>query len=97
MAQEICKKNGAKTPIQKKDHHGKRATQYERCICGTGANRAQWACVDALPNRGRYFPPGLPASGHEMGHGNPDAPGVIERYGENFDLQTGSRSNFRSL
>jgi hypothetical protein len=32
-----------------------------------------------------------------MGHGNPDAPGVIERYGENFDLQTGSRSNFRSL
>ena len=49
------------------------------------------------PTVAAIFRRGLPASGHEMGHGNPDAPGVIERYGENFDLQTGSRSNFRSL
>jgi hypothetical protein len=39
----------------------------------------------------------LLASGHEIGHGDPDAPDMIERYGENFDLQTGSRSNFGSF
>jgi len=36
------------------------------------------------------------AAGHEIAHGDPDAFDV-ERYGENFDLPTGSRGNFRSL
>ena len=39
----------------------------------------------------------LIVAGQEIAHGDPDAPGVIERGGENFDLQTGSRGNFRSL
>jgi hypothetical protein len=39
----------------------------------------------------------LIAAGREIAPGDPDAPGVIERRGGNFDLQTGSRGNFRSL
>ena len=39
----------------------------------------------------------LIAAGHEIAHGDPDAFDVIERYGENFDLETGSSGNFRSL
>jgi hypothetical protein len=37
----------------------------------------------------------FPDSGHEIGRGDPDAPDVIERYGENCDLETSS--NFLSL
>jgi hypothetical protein len=39
----------------------------------------------------------LIAAGHQIAHGDPDAFDAIERYGENFDLQPGSRGNFRSL
>jgi hypothetical protein len=37
----------------------------------------------------------FPNPDHEIGRGDPGSPDVIERYGENCDLETGR--NFRSL
>jgi hypothetical protein len=95
MAHEICKKNGAKTQSKGEttmasvtQRFPRSARRFSRTVKHVSTLNQTVAAI---------FQRGLPASGHEMGHGDPDAPGVIERYGENFDLQTGSRSNFRSL
>ena len=62
-------------------------------VCSKGKmhfmQRSTTEHVSALkPIRSAILRRWVPASGE------PDAPEVIELYGENFDLRTGSRSNF---
>jgi hypothetical protein len=91
-AQDICKKNGAKTQSKRKTIMANRQLNM---------NDASVVQAQTAPSGHVFYPTVAaifrrwpPASGHKIGRGDADAPDMIEHHGENFNEAGG---NFRSL